>query len=50
MVKLYWVEVFLDGAVSRGGHNKPKPNTEPELTGTETEYTETELTEEYFGA
>ena len=34
----------------RGGHKKPKPNTETELTGTETEFIETELTDANFGA
>ena len=36
--------------IIRGGHKKPKPNTETELTGTETEFIETELTDANFGA
>jgi hypothetical protein len=34
----------------RGGHKKPSTEHRTELTGTETEYTEVELTENNFGA
>jgi hypothetical protein len=47
------VELFLAyklTTVGRGGHKKPSTEHRTELTGTETEYTETEMTENNFGA
>jgi hypothetical protein len=37
------------GGRTRDVHKKRKPNTETKLTGTESEYTETELTGTNFG-